>query len=56
MIRIALGAAAFEAVADTLPLGSVGYEAEVAADGQRLIWVGRIALDKLARLRRPGES
>jgi hypothetical protein len=45
MIRIAVTPAAFDAVADTMPLGSVGYEPEVAANGQRLIWVERIALD-----------
>jgi hypothetical protein len=28
MVRIAISQAAFEAIAKTLPLGSVGYEAE----------------------------
>jgi hypothetical protein len=43
MIRIAITEAAFEAIADTLPLGSVGYEAEVTADRERLVWFERIA-------------
>jgi hypothetical protein len=36
MIRIAISAAAFEAIARTLPFGSVGYEVE-AIEGQRYI-------------------
>jgi hypothetical protein len=34
MIRIAITAAAHEAIAATLPFGSVGYEAKRSADGQ----------------------
>jgi hypothetical protein len=56
MIQIAITAAAFEAIADTLPLGSVGYEVEPNAKGERLVWFERIAVDKLARMREPGES
>jgi hypothetical protein len=56
MIQIAITAAAFEAIADTLPLGIVGHEVEANAKGERLIWLERIACDKLARLRGPGES
>jgi hypothetical protein len=56
MTQIAITAAAFEAIADTLPLGIVGYEVEANAEGERLIWLERIACDKLARLRGPGES
>jgi len=37
MIRIAITQAAFEAIARTLPLGSVGYEAELDEKGERLI-------------------
>jgi hypothetical protein len=37
MIRISITAAAFEAIAATMPLGSVGYEAK--AKGERLIWL-----------------
>ena len=39
MIRIAITEAAFEAIAQTLPLGSVGYENEVNERGERLIWL-----------------
>jgi hypothetical protein len=56
IIRIAISQAAFEAIAATLPFGSVGYEAEPTATGEFMIWVERIALDKLTRLRGPGES
>ena len=37
MIRIAITQAAFEAIASTLPVGSVGYEAEANERGERLI-------------------
>jgi hypothetical protein len=37
MIRIAISRAAFEAIARTLPLGSVGFEAELDEKGERLI-------------------
>jgi len=33
MIRIAITQAAFDAIADTLPLGSAMYEAKTTADG-----------------------
>ena len=39
MIRIAVSQAAFEAIAATLPLGSVAYEAQCGAQGQQLIWL-----------------
>jgi hypothetical protein len=51
MVRIAVSQAAFEAVATTLPLGRVVYEAEFDAQGRRAIWVERIALDKLTTAR-----
>ena len=35
MIRIAISQAAFDAIAKTLPLGSVGYEAEANERGER---------------------
>ena len=53
MIRIAVSQAAFDAVADTLPFGSVGYEAQLDAQGQRLIWLEARVLDKLTALRCP---
>ncbi|HZZ24842.1 MAG TPA: hypothetical protein VFE60_20675 [Roseiarcus sp.] len=39
IIRIAITQEAFEAIARTLPLGSVGYENEVNERGERLIWL-----------------
>jgi hypothetical protein len=56
MIRIAITAAAFEAIKATLPLGSVGYEAGADAKGERLIWIDDRQADKLAATGRPGES
>jgi hypothetical protein len=56
VIRIAVSQAAFDAVADTLPLGSVMYEAELNARGERLIWIERLALNKLDGVRGPSES
>jgi hypothetical protein len=56
MVRIAISQAAFEAIARTLPLGSVGYENQVDEHGQRLIWLPRDVLDRLRSLRGPGED
>jgi hypothetical protein len=56
MIRIAITQAAFDAIAATMPLGSVGYEARRADDGSYFIWLAPNVLDKLRALRGPGES
>ena len=56
MIRIAIGDAAFEAIARTLPLGSMSFENAIDEDGNRLIWLERRMLDKLRSHRRAGES
>jgi hypothetical protein len=56
MIRIAITAAAYDAIAATLPLGSVGYEAKRSADGGYFIWLERRALHRLDALRQPGEG
>ena len=56
MVRIAISQTAFEAIAKTLPLGSVGYENAVNEKGERLIWLERRMLDKLNSYRRAGES
>jgi hypothetical protein len=47
VIRIAVTAEAYEAIAKTLPLGTVAYDAKVAAGGEPSIWVERSALDSL---------
>jgi hypothetical protein len=43
MIRIAITAAAYEAIADTLPFGNTMYEAKTTADRGRFIWPRRPA-------------
>ena len=39
MIRIAITVEAFEAIVATLGLGSVGYEPQLNAKGERMIWI-----------------
>jgi hypothetical protein len=56
MVRIAITQAAFDAIAKTLPLGSVGYENKVNEKGERLIWLDPSVIDRLRSLRGPGES
>jgi hypothetical protein len=53
MIRITLTEAAFEAIAATLPLGSV---AEANERGERLIWLEEGRVNQLSTLRGSGES
>ena len=52
LIRIA----DFDAIAATLPLGNVGYENETNANGERLIWLEPIVVNRLSAVRGPGES
>jgi hypothetical protein len=56
LIKIAISQAAFEAIAATLSLGSVGFENKIDQDGNRLIWLDRAVVDRLCALRGPGES
>jgi hypothetical protein len=56
LIRIAITAEAFTAIAGTLPLGSNMVEPQPTVDGGRFIWLERFALSKLDSLRRPGED
>ena len=56
MIRIAITPEAFEAIAATLALGSVGYEAQTNAKGERLVWLEAAVVDRLASMRGTGES
>jgi hypothetical protein len=44
LIRIAITQAAFDAIARTLSLGSVGYENATNERGERLIWLERARL------------
>jgi hypothetical protein len=56
VIRITITADAYLAICATLPLGSVIFEPEVDAKGERQIWLEPAAVDKLARLRGPREG
>ena len=56
MVRIAITQAAFDAIAKTLPLGSVGYENVTNEKGERLIGLDRAVVDRLGAMRRPGED
>ena len=56
MIRIAITSEAFDAVCATLPLGSLGFEPEPNAKGERLVWLEALVVDRLAAMRGPGES
>jgi len=56
VIRIAISQAAFDAIASTMPLGSVGYENDANELGERLIWLALNVVDRLRALRGPGES
>jgi hypothetical protein len=55
LVRIAITVEAFEAIARTLPLGSVGYETEVDERGER-IWLEDAMADRLSAMRGPNES
>jgi hypothetical protein len=59
VIRIAISAEAFEAIAQTLPLGSVSYENARATSnekGERYVWLDPKVVERFRRLRGPGES
>jgi hypothetical protein len=56
MVRIAITQAAFDAIAKTLLLGSVGFENKVNEKGERLIWLDRAVVDRLKAMPGPGES
>jgi hypothetical protein len=56
VVRIAITQAAFDAIAKTLQLGSVGFENKVNEKGERLIWLEANVVDRLRHLRGPGES
>ena len=56
MIRTAITGEAFEAIARTLPLASVGYENQINERGERLIWLDHAVVDRLRAMRGQGES
>jgi hypothetical protein len=53
---ISISVAAFEALAATLPIGTVGYESEPSPKGERWIWLEETWINKLDAIRMPGES
>jgi hypothetical protein len=56
VVRIAITQAAFDAIAKTLPFGSVGYENKVNAKGERLIWLDPGVVDRLRSPARAGRD
>jgi hypothetical protein len=56
VVRIAITVEAFDAIAKTLPLGSVGYESATNERAERLIWIEDAMMDRLGAMRGPGES
>jgi hypothetical protein len=56
MIRIAITVEAFNAIAATLPFGSVGYENQINERGERLIWLDHAVVSRLRAMRGRGES
>jgi hypothetical protein len=56
VVRIAISAEAFEAIAQTLPLGSVSYENASNEKGERYVWLDTKVVNHLRTLRGPGET
>jgi hypothetical protein len=56
LIRIAVSPRAYRAIKASLPAGSVVYPPERNAHGQYLLWLSEAEANRLAALRRPGES
>jgi hypothetical protein len=54
VIKIAISVAAYEAIARTLPLGSVAVEPYFKDRGQRTVWLDEVWVDRLGAT--PGES
>jgi hypothetical protein len=44
MVRISITAEAFEALASTIPFGSISFEPELNANGERPIWISKSGL------------
>ena len=56
MVRISITQTAYDPIASTLPLGSVGYEAEPNERGERHVWLEEVWVDRLGAMRGPAES
>ncbi len=55
MIKIAISEAAFNAIAATLPLGTVAVE-HAARTSERHVWLAPNVVDRFGHLLGPGES
>ncbi len=51
MIKIAITVEAFDALASTLPLGTVAYEKNLDAKGECHVWLQPMMVDRLRFLR-----
>jgi hypothetical protein len=56
MIKIAITVGAFDALASTLPIGSVASAKNFDAKGEFHVWLEPAAVDRLRFLRGAGES
>ncbi len=56
VIRIAISQTAFDAIASTMPLGSVGFENKRAANGDVYVWLPADVIARLKAMRGPGGS
>jgi hypothetical protein len=56
MIRIAISAEAFEAIAKALPLGSVAVETKANWRRERTVRLEEVWVDRLGAMRGPSES
>ena len=56
MIRITITIEAFEAIARTLPFGSVSYETEANERGERTVRLEEVWVNRLSAMRGPTES
>ena len=56
MIRIAITAEAFEAIAAMLPSGNVLYERERTAQGGYLVWLDESVVNNLEKLQGPRDE
>ena len=56
MIRISISPTAFDALAATLPLGSMAYEKELDERGECHVWLEPTVVNRLRAMRGQGES
>jgi hypothetical protein len=56
MVRIAITVEAYDALASTIPVGSVVFDKELDANGQCHVRLNRAVVSRLKAMRGPGES